>query len=87
MVRRIYVKYNFVKTRSGVLNNYVDIENALSLYIFKSGWKDKYECVLEWGEYERCEVNCYTGAQIESIYHITDFSRKEKLNKINDSIL
>lgn len=87
MVKRTYAKYNFVKTRSGVLSNYIDKENAISLYIFKSGWKDTYECVIEWGEYERSDVERYTGSQIESTYGIKDFSRKEKLNRINDSIL
>ena len=81
------VKYNFIQYKSGELNRYYDKGNVVSLSIFKSGWENLYNCVLEWGEYEMSEVKTYTANEIEKFYGITTYSRKEKLNKINESSL
>ena len=88
----LHSKYNFIQTKRGLLNNdalfsYYDKENVVALYIFKSGWFNLYNCVLEWGEYERSDLNTLTPYQIEKFYGIKTFSRKEKLKKINESIL
>lgn len=87
MTKRIYCKYNFVQYQSGILNSYYDKENVVSIHIFKSGWKGKYECVMEWGEYGSSELFVRTAQEIENLYHIMTFSRKEKLIKISESIL
>ena len=80
-------KYNFKKYKSINLYRYYDTENVVSLTIFPSGWKGEYQCILEWGEYEQSDYHLYTSEQIFKIYGIKSFSRKEKLNKINESIL
>ena len=76
------LKYNFIQTKRGELNKYYDKDNAVVLYIFKSGWYNLYNCVLEWCEYERSEIKTITPFQIEKWYGIKTFSRKEKLLKI-----
>jgi hypothetical protein len=86
-MKTIKVKYNFVQIKKGELNKYYDKGNVVALYIFKSGWFNLYNCVLEWGEYEQSEIKNYTPFQIERIYGIKTFSRKEKLLKINESTL
>jgi hypothetical protein len=83
MVRRVFAKYNFISNKSGKIYSYVDIENAVSLRIIESGWKGKYDCVLEWGEYERVDVNVYTGEEIKHYYGINTFSRREKLKQLS----
>lgn len=81
------VKYNFVQNKFGDLCRYYDKDNVVSLSIFKSGWDNIYNCVLEWGEYEQSEMKTYTANEIEKFYGIKTFSRKEKLIKINESPL
>ena len=80
-------KYNFKKYKSGNFYKYHDTENVVSLTIFPSGWKNEYQCIQEWGEYEQSEYHLYTSEQIFRIYGIKSFSRKEKLLKINESTL
>jgi hypothetical protein len=80
------VKYNFIQTKRGELNKYYDKDNVVVLYIFKSGWFNLYNCV-EWGEYGQSEIKHCTPFQIEKLYGIKTFSRKEKLLKINESTL
>jgi hypothetical protein len=79
----ISAKYNFSKIQNGEVYRYVDMENAISLLIVKSGWKDKYDCIIESGEYGSVDVWLYTAQQIQKYYGITTFLRKEKLIKIN----
>jgi len=79
--------YKFIQYKSGNLYKYYDSDNVVSLSIFNSGWDNKYQCVKEWGEYEMSESNIYTPEEINIIYGINIFLRKEKLLKINESIL
>lgn len=82
------IKYNFKKINSiQELYRYYDNECVVALYIFKSGWKNKYNCVLEWGEYGTSESNVYNAEEIKYFYGINLFLRKEKLIKINESTL
>jgi len=89
----VNVKYNFVQYKSPHFfpgfnfYKYYDNEAVLSLTIFNSGWKGLYQCVEEWGEYGNSEYHLYTSEEIFKIYGIKTFSRKEKLKKINASIL
>lgn len=83
MVKRVLSKYNFTKNKSGKIYSYTDIENAVCLHIIKSGWKGKYDCILEWGEYERVDVDVYTAEEIKHYYGINTFSRKEKLKQLS----
>jgi hypothetical protein len=80
-------KYNFIQYKSTHFYKYHDEDNAVSLTIFKSGWNDNYHCIEEWGEYEATEHHLYKSEEIFKIYRIKSFSRKEKLIKINESIL
>ena len=80
-------KFNFIKCKSVILHRYYDATNVVSVSIFKSGWKNKYQCVEEWGEYETTEHHLYTAEEISKYYGIKTFSRKEKLDKINESSL
>ena len=80
-------KFNFNSYKSGTVYSYYDKENVVSIRIFKSGWKGKYNCILEWGEYETTDSHIYTAEQIYQHYGITIFLRKEKLIKINESLL
>ena len=85
---KIKSKYNFLKTQSNInLYKYYDKENVVALYIFKSGWKDFYHCILEWGEYENTDILQLRANDIFNFYGIKTFSRKEKLKKINESLL
>lgn len=80
-----YTKYNFVLVKSTEdYYSYVDTENAVSLRIIESGWRGRYDCILEWGEYERADVDVYTVDEIQKYYGIKTFLRKEKLIKINE---
>jgi hypothetical protein len=79
-------RYNFSKIQNGEVYRYVDMTNAFSLLIVKSGWNNKYDCILESGEYESVDVNLYTAQDIQKIYGITTFLRKEKLIKINKTL-
>lgn len=83
---RKLAKYNFSKIKNGETYRFVDLENAASLIIIKSGWKDRYDCVLEWGEYERADVDVYTAQEIQKYYGINTFLRKEKLIKIEKTL-
>jgi hypothetical protein len=76
-------KYNFIQTRTGVLSSYYDRENVVSLTIFKSGWSNLYECILELGEYGTSQLSTLTPFEIQNIYGIKTFLIKEKLKKIN----
>lgn len=88
MAIRVVCKYNFSKCKSSNdLHSYYDKENVVSLRIIKSGWKGKYDCILEWGEYEQADVNVFNGEQIRKYYGIYTFSRIEKLKKINENTL
>lgn len=80
-------KFNFIKCKSVILHRYYDATNVVSVSIFKSGWKNKYQCVEEWGEYETTEHHLYTAEEISKYYGIKTFSRKEKLDRINESSL
>lgn len=80
-------RYNFSQYNTGKLNGYFDKQNVVMLYIFKSGWKGRYECVEEWGEYESSEHHLYTADDINHIYGINTYLRKEKLTKINERLL
>jgi len=84
---KISAKYNFVLIKSNKIYSYYDEEGVVSLKIIKSGWTDKYDCILEWGEYGNAEIYIYTSEEINKYYGICTFSRKEKLKKINESIL
>jgi len=87
---KINAKYNLVKINeqdNSSLHYYIDTENAMALYIFKSGWKKYYECIEEWGEYEKSELKLLDATEINRIYGIKTFLRKEKLNDINESLL
>ena len=85
---KTHAKYHFVQTtKSEELNRYYDKDNVVALSIFKSGWFNLYNCVFEWGEYERSEIKHCTPFQIEQWYGIKTYSRKEKLLKINESTL
>ena len=84
---KLAVRFNFTQTKGGVLNTFYDQHNVVALYIFKSGWKGKYECVEEWGEYENSNHNLYDAEDINHIYGINTFLRKEKLDKINECTL
>lgn len=83
-MKTYYCKYNFVQTKKGELSKYYDKDNVVALYIFKSGWFNLYNCVFEWGEMEQSEIKHCTPLQIEKKYGIKTFSRKEKLNKLNE---
>jgi len=80
----VYEKYNFVKYDNHIMSSYYDRENPISLHIFKSGWENQYHCILEDGEWKTTESNIYTAEQINKYYGISDFLRKEKLNKLKD---
>lgn len=84
-----YATYNFKKYNScnNNFNIYSDSENVVALTIFSSGWKGKYHCVEEWGEYGETGHHLYTSEEIFKIYGIKSFSRKEKLTKIGASIV
>jgi len=84
---KLAVRFKFIQNKSGELNTYHDEKNVVALYIFKSGWKGKYECVEEWGEYGSSDSNLYTAEDINHIYGINTYLRKEKLNKINECTL
>lgn len=79
--------YNFKKINNSFLYSYYDEKNVVALRIIKSGWENKFDCILEWGEYEQVEVHLYTAEQINKIYGIKTFLRKEKLDKLNESTL
>jgi len=85
--KKLKAKYHFIEENNNKLYNFYDIDNVVSLIIFKSGWNDKYHCILEWGEHETTESHLYTSKEIEKKYGISTFLRKEKLIKINESIL
>jgi len=80
-------KYHFTEYKNRNLISYYDKENVVVLFIFKSGWHEVYQCILEWGEYEASEHYLLTAQQIEKYYGIKTFSRKEKLIKINESLV
>jgi len=84
---KLSVRYNFIQSKTGKLNTYCDKENVVTLYIFKSGWKGHYECVEEWGEYQFSENHLYTSEDINHVYGINTYLRKEKLTKINECTL
>lgn len=87
---KINAKLNLVKiedNEKSTLHKYVDDDNVMHLYIFKSGWKDYYECIEEWGEYEKSELKLLDAKEISKIYGIKTFLRKEKINEINESLL
>lgn len=56
--------------------------HSLSLNLVGKGL---YNCVLEWGEYEQSEIKTLFTYQIENYYGIKTYSRKEKLNKLNET--
>jgi hypothetical protein len=87
-------EFNFQEYRKGVLKTldrkesrfvkqYYDNENVVLLTIFESGWKNHYNCVLEWGEYQDVDYKLYTAQEIYEYYKIKNYLRKEKLEKIN----
>jgi hypothetical protein len=39
---------------------YYDKGNAVQIHIFKSGWKNYYQCVIEWGEFEDSQIKTLT---------------------------
>ena len=65
---KLAVRFKFIQNKSGELNTYHDEKNVVALYIFKSGWKGKYECVEEWGEYGSSDSNLYTAEDINHIF-------------------
>lgn len=88
MAIRVVCKYNFIKCKcNNDIHSYYDQENVVSLKIIDSGWKGKYDCILEWGEYGTADVNVYNGEEIRKYYDIYTFSRKEKLKRINEAAL
>ncbi len=88
MAKKIICKYNFIKIKSSdELYSYYDEENVVLLRIIRSGWKGKFDCILEWGEYEQADIKVFTGEEIRKYYGITTFLRKEKLMKINEIAL
>jgi hypothetical protein len=83
-----FLKYNFNEVdNSSNLHKYIDKYNSLVLYIFKSSWEKYYICVEEWGDEEKSELKCLTVKDINKIYGINNFLRKEKINEINESSL
>lgn len=66
---------------------YYDEETVKVLYIFESGWKNLYHCVVEDPQYEQSYLNTYSSEEIEKRYNIKTFSRIFKLKKIHDSNL
>ena len=77
-----YTMFNFKIYKSiNNFNTYYDKKNIVALTIFSSGWKGKYHCIEEWGEYERHHL--YTSEEISKTYRIKSFSRKISLSFIN----
>lgn len=81
--RKVKEKYNFKPTKNGNLNHFFDRDHVVSLFIFKSGWENYYHCILEWGEYTEVEHHLYSLFQIQNIYSVQSFVRKEKLKKLS----
>jgi hypothetical protein len=69
---------------SRFIKQYYDEYNAVVLTIFKSGWRGRYHCILEWGEFEDTDHKLYSSIEIYEHYGINTFLRKEKLDKINE---
>jgi len=83
-----FLKYNFNEVDDTPnIHKYVDNDNLLVLFIFKSSWVRYYICVEEWGDEDTSELKCITAKEISKIYGINSFLRKEKINEINDSSL
>ena len=87
-----FANFNFKEYRRGTLKGtdknrfvrqYYDEEHVVLLTIFPSGWKKRYNCVLEWGEYQDTHYELYAAQEIEHFYGIKTFLRKEKLDIIN----
>ena len=78
------VTYKFSQRVKGSLYTYYDDENNMALHIFESGWKGYYQCIIESGEYETTDIFQYKAQQIETVYGIKTFTRKEKLNKLKN---
>ena len=70
-------------TDSRFIRQYYDEQNAVVLTIFKSGWRGRYHCILEWGEYEDTNHKLCSPNEIYEHYGINTLLRKEKLDKIN----
>lgn len=81
--------YNFklINKNKQYIYKYYDEESVRVLYIFKSGWKDRYHCVVEDPQYQENYLNTFTSGEIEKNYNINTFSRINKLKKIYDSNL
>jgi hypothetical protein len=62
---------NFVKINSeSEYHKYYDEQGIVLLHILKSGWEDKYHCILEFGEYDEFEHYLYTSQEIYEHYEI-----------------
>jgi hypothetical protein len=82
------LRFNFVRyNKIYGLAQYYDKNNIVALCIFISGWENKYHCVLEWGEYETTDHHLYSAEEIKKYYGVSTFLRKEKLYKINESMI
>ena len=83
-----FLKFDFTEVDDTPnLHKYVDKDNSLVLFIFKSSWVKYYMCVEEWGDEDQSELKCLTAKDIKKIYGINSFLRKEKINEINESSL
>jgi hypothetical protein len=81
------MKRNFKKEQINIkLYQYYDEENTISLTIFKSGWKNIYQCIEEDPIFGTI-IRTYSPEDIMSEYGINTFLRKQKLNTIDDSKL
>lgn len=79
--------FKFLGKNKQNIYKFFDEDGVFVLYIFKSGWKSKYHCVIEDPQYEETYLKLYRAEDIEKIYGIKTFSRINKLKKLYDSNL
>lgn len=62
------MKSKFTFKKEGTIGTYIsfyDSDSVCSLKIIQSGWRNKYHCILEWGEYEDVDYELYDKEQIQ----------------------
>jgi hypothetical protein len=61
-------RFHFKKNVTGTFVSFYDEDCVATLKIIKSGWTDKYHCIVEWGEYEDADYELFTEEQIRERY-------------------